>query len=140
VAELIECGSCGKEVPPGECLVCGFLNVDPSAPKAAPVCAHVRHGQDELIVLDDGSTVLLGRMSSHEAIKEALRPYDYVGREHAQIVLRGDRLFVRDPGSKHGTKVDGAAVGPEGKDFGLPVTILLGPSGHQAEIVVEWVS
>ncbi|MFC0541927.1 FHA domain-containing protein [Kutzneria chonburiensis] len=140
MAELIECGSCGNEVPPGKCRVCAFVNVDPRAPEAVPQRARVRHGQDELIVLDDGAEVHLGRMFSHKAIKEALRPYDYVSKEHAEIVLRGDRLFVRDPGSKYGTKVGGVAVGPEGKDFGLPVTILLGPSGHHAEIVVEWVS
>ena len=60
-----------------------------------------------------------------------------VSRHHAEVVLHGDRITVRDIGSKHGTTVDATSVDGNPQEFDLPATIHLGPDGSSARIEVK---
>ena len=58
------------------------------------------------LVAFDSSPILVGRGPNCTIALDD----DQVSREHAQFVVRDDRVIVRDLGSRNGTFVNGAAI------------------------------
>lgn len=110
----------GHLTPPfaAGCRICG-RPVDPRDPRriARPVLGLLRRGDGDTITLD--RDVLLGRAPRHESPDAATQPHlvritdPGVSRSHAQIVLDGWQVLVRDLGSSNGTELELPGESPQ---------------------------
>lgn len=83
-----------------------FLGAAPApAASALPVLIVVQ-GQEEHNLAISKTPFTIGRKADRDVV--ILDPR--VSREHAQIVLEGNKMFVQDLGSKHGTYVNGERI------------------------------
>jgi len=76
-----------------------------AAPAALPVLIVVQ-GQEERTLPISRSPFTIGRKTDRDLVIADPR----VSREHAQILLEGNCMFIQDLGSKHGTFVNGQRV------------------------------
>ena len=104
----------------------GRPTTESGIPQAALSPALLTIGATNVPIPVEPGKVTLGRLSSDDRIGKALNPYDDVGRYHATLVVRGNRVEVTDENSKHGTTVDDRRLPTGGTEiFDLPVMIRL---------------
>jgi two-component system, NtrC family, response regulator AtoC len=87
-----------------------------------------RPGGNQVIDVDDGADIVIGRSSAATVLIDDPK----VSREHARIVRRGGVLQLVDLGSRNGTRVNGKTVRGQTVPLSSGDTIAVG----QAEILV----
>ncbi len=107
------CPYCEASIPPNDkyCPECGYEagSLSAKAPAEAPVSAPVVEAviEGQIFGLTEGEQVL-GRSEGDIVVSNA-----YLSRRHLALVVRGEKLFVRDLGSTNGTFVNGERLQPE---------------------------
>ncbi|MBV8208156.1 MAG: SpoIIE family protein phosphatase [Acidobacteria bacterium] len=115
-----------------------------AAPAALPVLIVVQ-GQEERTLPISRSPFTIGRKTDRDLVIADPR----VSREHAQILLEGNCMFIQDLGSKHGTFVNGQRVSERRQlsrndrlDFGAEdaAYAIFDPERHSTSGVREFLS
>lgn len=97
---------------------CGALLAEATA--SCPYCGHAQGPPARLAVrlelpwgplpLGDGEDLALGRLPSFSPFHAQLGPHHLVGRRHAVVRRRGDRVLLTDQTSRNGTFRNGVRV------------------------------
>ena len=111
------CEGCGAPVPDGAA-VCDYCGASVAAPAGPKGPNGSRTGPATSLrgpwgVLEIGADpVCIGRQSPVAAIAAAVAGIDIVSRQHAEIVVRDGRTWLRDVGSANGTYVNDLRLVP----------------------------
>jgi len=122
------CLACKRESPVTEvlCPHCGastFVGASGEEANASPSQRQIQDGTAGLtpisVVLewpwgciDVVKRLPVGRDEEFSELAAALVSYDNVSRRHAEVLIEGDRVYVRDAGSRNGTYINGRVIQP----------------------------
>lgn len=125
------CPECGGPPPRGgACEFCGWRPPETGSAAASPVCLVV---EGQALELPRDVPVSLGRGTAFRQVNSLLSGFLGISREHAEVLVDGTHVQLRDMDSRNGTYIDGRELGAVEVRRPLPLRFRLGMS-VEAEI------